>query len=93
MHIRIDHAAGLVQLNGNLSQFTPQGLEKLNDDITKWYFGATSLCHEAVLKQILLKQNRIIKFQFDGAKREAKFNWTCANCKKKGHSHKAYTEL
>ena len=80
MHILINHVAESVKLNGNLCQFTQQGLEKLNGDITKWYFGATSLCHEAAMKQILQKLNRIRKLQFNGAKQEAKFKWTCRNC-------------
>jgi len=93
MHILVYHVAESIKLNGNLCHFTQQGLEKLNDDITKWYFGATSLCHEAAMKQIIQKQNRIRKLEFDGAKREAKFQWTCKNCRKKGHSYKTCTEL
>ena len=92
MHILVYHVAESIKLPGNLCHFTQQGLEKLNDDITKWYFGSTSLCHEAAMKQILQKLNRIQKLEFHGAKQEAKFQWTCKNCRKKGHSYKTCTE-
>ena len=43
MHRMAYHISEILQLDGSFSQFTQQGLEKLNDHITKWYFRSTGV--------------------------------------------------
>jgi len=88
MHILANHIPETIEINGALSQFTQQGLEKLNDHVTKWYYRSTSLSHEAAMKQIIEKQSRLRQLHFSGASRYRKFQWTCKTCHKKGHSSK-----
>ena len=88
MHILANHAPEAIEINGKLSQFTQQGLEKLNDHVTKWYYRSTSLSHDAAMKQIIEKQSRLRQLHFSGASRCPKFQWTCKKCDKKGHSSK-----
>ena len=88
MHILANHIPETIEINGALSQFTQQGLEKLNDHVTKWYYRSTSLSHEAAMKQIIEKQSRLLQLHFSGASRYRKFQWTCKTCHKKGHSSK-----
>ena len=88
MHILAYHVPEVIEINGALSQFTQQGLEKLNDHVTKWYYRSTSLSHDAAMKQIMEKQSRLRQLHFSGASRLPKFQWTCKKCHKKGHSSK-----
>ncbi|XP_021352099.1 uncharacterized protein LOC110466641 isoform X1 [Mizuhopecten yessoensis] len=59
IHILRCHAHELIRRHGDISSFTQQGLEKLNDTITKQYFRGS--CHkpQLALRQIMEKQNRI----------------------------------
>ena len=86
MHILVCHIAEVIKLNGNLSNFTEQGLEKLNDNVSKWYFRSTSFNKETVLRQVIQKQNRLRKLQFDGGEKTRKVTQKCKRCKSKEHS-------
>ena len=72
-------------MHGSLSQFTQQGLEKLNDHITKWYFRSTGFNQQVALKQLLQKQNCLRKLELDGKRKP---NWKCRKCKSLSHSTK-----
>ncbi|XP_069113729.1 uncharacterized protein [Argopecten irradians] len=54
------HVSELLQLHGNLVRFSQQGLEKMNDIITKSYFRATNHRGLSALKQVMEKQNRLV---------------------------------
>ncbi len=88
MHILSYHVAESVRLNGNLSLFTIQGMEKLNDNVSRWYFRSTSFGRETALKQVMQKQNRIAYLANSNSKRKLKFNWKCKKCGECGHSTK-----
>lgn len=45
--------------HGTLAPFSQQGLEKLNDDLTKGHFRSTNHRNSDALKQMLLKLNCI----------------------------------
>ena len=86
MHLLVCHIGEMVYIHGNLSNFTEQGLEKLNDNVSKWYFRSTSFNKDTVLKQIILKQNRIRTLQVNGGDIIRKFKQCCKKCKSKEHS-------
>ena len=44
---------------GNFAVFSQQGLEKLNDEITKAYFNSINHRSKVALDQIMLKFNRL----------------------------------
>ncbi|XP_069103679.1 uncharacterized protein [Argopecten irradians] len=83
MHILFYHVAELIEIHGNISKFTQQGLEKMNDVCTKAYFRSTNHKNNTALKQILEKQNRqhLLEHNF----RDKEKTVTCSNCKKVGH--------
>ena len=79
MHLLVCHIGEMVCTHGNLSNFTEQGLEKLNDNVSKWYFRSTSFNKETVLKQIILKQNGIRTLEINGGDIIRKFKQCCKN--------------
>ena len=84
MHILCNHLPQAMRMHGNVVDFCQQGLEKLNDMITKWYFRSTNYSKTA-LTQIMHKQYRIR--QLEGKCRRApKFQMTCSKCDKTGHN-------
>ena len=88
---RYKHIQGFQQfvkslgIPGCILAFTQQGLEKLNDVITKNFF-RSSCHHEEALKQLIDKQNRIEHLTDEGSKRAKKFEVECSNCSKRGHN-------
>ena len=58
MHTFSHHLWEMVKIHGDISLFTMQGLEKLNDLTTGHYFCSTNR-NENYLKQLLCKRNRM----------------------------------
>lgn len=89
MHSFICHVPEFLTLYGNLTQFTQQGMEKLNDTSTKYYFRATNHHKKdsAALSQLLLKRNRVEELEDQGNIRQ-KRNLSCSICKESGHNKK-----
>ena len=58
MHILAYHLPEAMRRHGNVVDFCQQGLEKLNDMVTKWYFKSTNY-DKSALRQIMHKQNRL----------------------------------
>lgn len=85
MHVLISHIPEFLSLYGSISQFSQQGLEKLNDDITKDYFRSTNHRDSEALKQLLLKLNRLEELNNDNCCREKKEHH-CRSCNKTGHN-------
>ena len=84
MHILANHLPEAMRLHGNVVNFCQQGLEKLNDLITKWYFRSTNYDSTA-LAQIMHKQHRI-RMLAGKCRRAPKFKLTCSKCKHTGHN-------
>ena len=60
MHVLVAHLPTFIKDHGNICMFSQQGLEKLNDDITKDYIKSTNnKSSEDSLRQILFKPNRL----------------------------------
>ena len=78
-------------IHGSILPFTQQGLEKLNDAVTKNFF--RSSCHrDEALKQLIEKQNRIEHLNDAGKKRAKLFEVECSNCSKHGHNRLTCSE-
>ena len=58
MHTFSQHRWEMVRIHGDISLFTMQGLEKLNDLTTGHYFSSTNR-HDNYLQQLLCKRNRM----------------------------------
>ena len=65
MHLLSSHMAELLEIYKTIALFFQQGLEKLNDDVTKFYFRSTNH-HDEALKQIPLKLNRLKELEDNG---------------------------
>ncbi len=53
IHAMLNHVGQFVRVHGSILPFTQQGLEKLNDVMTKHYFRATSHQNEKALLQMM----------------------------------------
>ena len=78
-------------IHGSMLPFTQQGLEKLNDVVTKNFFRSSCQRDEA-LKQLIEKQNRIEHLNDTGKKRAKLFEVECSNCTKHGHNRLTCSE-
>ena len=91
IHALMNHVGQFMQSHGSILPFTQQGLEKLNDVVTKNFF--RSSCHrDEALKQLIEKQNRIEHLNDAGKKRTKLFEVECSNCSKHGHNHLTCSE-
>lgn len=85
MHAFVCNVPEFLTLYGNITQFTQQGMEKLNDVSTKYYFRATNHHRQESLAQLLLKRNRIEELEDKGNIRQ-KRDLHCSLCKQCGHN-------
>ena len=58
MHAFVNHLHEMIEIHGDVSLWTMQGLEKLNDILSKEYFMATNK-HAGVLNQMIHRRNRL----------------------------------
>ena len=87
MHIFAKHVDESITLHGNISTFSQQSFEKLNDRITQWYFKGTNHQSLSALEQIMYKQNRI-EYLEPTCQRQAKYRVTCKLCGEQGHNRR-----
>ncbi|KAJ8018369.1 hypothetical protein HOLleu_43669 [Holothuria leucospilota] len=85
MHVLQCHVGETLRLHGNLSNFSQQGLEKLNDKVTTWYFRSTHHKGNEALRQIMLKENRLQHLKLN-CPRSKKIEIKCGVCKHGGHN-------
>ena len=91
MHVLAFHVPEVMRLHGNVSHFCQQGLEKLNDLVTKWYHRSTNF-GSAAMAQILTKQHRLHVLQ-GKCKRKPKWSVTCSKCKMSGHNMRTCPQM
>ena len=84
MHIFRSHVPQFIKIYGTLSPFSQQGLEKLNDDITKDYFRSTNHHDTESLSQLMFKLNRLEELSHDSYR--IKNTHVCKLCKSTGHN-------
>ena len=53
MHVFANHVTDAIQRHGNLSQYSQQSFEKLNDRITNWYFQSTNHRSLEAMRQLM----------------------------------------
>ena len=87
MHVLVAHVPKFLKDIGSLAPYSQQGLEKLNDDITKDYFKSTNHRNKGALSQIMLKLNRLEELT-DRQYYRTKHLHVCSNCKEMGHNCK-----
>ena len=85
MHALVSHMPQFLTIHGAVNPFTQQGVEKLNDQYTHFYFHSTNHRESDALKQLLLKKNRLEYLTDNGFERTKKTN-VCSLCKKSGHN-------
>jgi len=90
MHVLWAHTPMFLEKFGSLAIFSQQGLEKLNDEITKAYFKSTNHRSKVALDQLMLKFNRLEALTDEQCYR-TKQTHTCSNCKHTGHNSKTCT--
>ena len=84
MHVLMNHFPEAMALHGDLNLFSMQGLEKLNDQVTQWYFRSTNHYSIESLKQIMEKQGRVEYLSSRCCL--TKFSISCGICGKQGHN-------
>ena len=85
IHLLVHHIPEFLILHRSLAPFSQQGLEKLNDIITKDYFKSTNHHHLEALRQILQKLNRLEILEDDKCSR-LKTTHVCGICEQPGHN-------
>ena len=85
MHIFAKHVDQSIRVHGNISKYSQQSFEKLNDRITQWYFHCTNHRNISALTQIMNKQNRI-EYLSATCQRELRHQITCSVCHEHGHN-------
>lgn len=87
VHALAMHVPQFIELYGNLTKFTEQGLEKLNDLTTQHYLRSTNHKDKEMdsLQQLILKRNRLENLELDGYQR-TKRKCTCTICGQTGHN-------
>ena len=86
IHAMFNHVGEFMEMHGSILPFSQQGLEKLNDVMTKHYFRATSHQNEKALLQLIQKQNRIEHLKDMGAQPGRHHSVSCNNCSEIGHN-------
>ena len=92
MHVLVAHIPEFLKDIESLAPYSQQGLEKLNDDITKDYFKSTDHRNKGALSQIMLKLNRLEKLT-DQQYYRSKHLHVCSVCKEMGHNCKTCPTL
>ncbi len=87
VHAFAYHVPEFVRRYGNITMFTQEGLEKLNDITTKHYQRSTNHRDDA-LKQALEKRNRIEDLEDSGYQRKKRLV-RCGVCGQPGHNRRS----
>lgn len=90
MHLMVAHLPEFLRIHGSISPFTQQGLEKLNDVYTQFYFRGSNHRELEALKQILLRKNRVEFLTDSGYEREKRTSM-CSLCSQPGHNKRTCT--
>ena len=88
IHAFAMHVPQFLRLHGNISSFTQQGLEKLNDFTTKFYQRSSNHHNFESLKQVLEKHNRLELLEYNGFQR-IKQTQKCSVCRSVGHNKRS----
>lgn len=84
MHTLVHHIPEFISLHGSLAPFSQQGLERLNDVITKDYYRNTNHRNDA-LQSLIMKLNRLEELR-DTEEQKPYRKHCCTLCKEPGHN-------
>ena len=84
MHTFAYHIPKFIFLHGSLAPFSQQGLERLNDTITKDYFRSTNH-RDGALQSLLKKLNRLEELRYTEERTHHQIH-CCTPCKQLGHN-------
>jgi len=87
----LNYVPEFIRLHGNLTSFTQQGLEKLNDVSTKEFQRASNHRDFEALQQMLEKRNRLEHLK-DNDNAPVKNTQKCSRCGKSGHNKRLSKE-
>ena len=76
-----------LDLLGAIVPYTQQGLEKLNDSLTQFYYSGSNHRETEALTQMLQKANRLTHLSESGCQR-AKQQQVCSSCHQQGHNRR-----
>ena len=82
MHTLVFYVPEFIELHGSLAPYSQQGLEWLNDNITKSYFRSPNHRQDA-LKTLLMKLNRLEELQAEERHKQVHH---CKGCNDSGHN-------
>ena len=85
MHAFVAHVPEFLGIHGAIVPYTQQGLEKLNDSLTQFYYLSSNRETEA-LTQMLQKANRLTHLSENGCQR-TKQPQVCS-CRQQGHNRR-----
>ena len=91
IHAFAMHVPEFIRLHGNISRFSEQGLEKLNDLTTKHYLRSTNHKDMEALHQLIEKRNRLEYPECTGYQR-TKRKCTCSICGNTGQNKRKCLE-
>ena len=66
----VAHVPEFLRIHRTIAPFTQQGLEKLNDQMTRFYFGSSNHRGTDALTQVLQKKNRLEHLHDEGYERD-----------------------
>ena len=88
IHAFAMHIPEFLRLHGNITMFTQQGLEKLNDLSTKYFQRGSNHREDEALRQMLERMNRLETLEDAGYCRE-KRHQRCSICSCVGHNKRS----
>ena len=87
MHAFVAHVPEFLGIHGAIVPYTQQGLEKLNDSLTQFYYSGSNHRETEALTQMLQKANRLTHLSENGCQR-AKHQQVCSCCHQQGHNRR-----
>jgi len=91
IYLLVSHISEFLAAHGTIAVFSQQGLEKLNDDVTKYYFRSTNHCDKECLKQIILKLNRLEELENNGYGQQKFVEFVSKSVTMQKHVNKKYS--
>ena len=88
MHAFVSHVPEFLQIHGAIVPFTQQGLEKLNDSLTQYFYRGSNHRDQEALTQMLQKANRMTYLSEQGYQRKVEPQ-SCSICHKQGHNKRS----
>ena len=92
MHAFVSHVPEVLRIHGAIVPFTQQGLEKLNDSFTQFFYRGSNHRDQEALTQMLQKANRITYLSEHGYQRKVEPQY-CSICHKQGHNKRSCPNL